>query len=192
MGSSPYHSVTKIDGSAQKAIANMNRALVIAILLRLVLLLKLTDALAVEKPPVVNVGYARYLGTTDAAIKYISHPVWVIFRLPLHRTTTYYGIRYAAPPTGNNRWRPPVPIEEQNTYSKATTIDAMVPGPSCWQGYPQWFIPLTVAEPGGEEDCLLLDVIVPETPNSDKLPVMFEIHGGGNEHCFNLNTRSIC
>jgi len=55
-------------------------------------------------------------------------------------------------------------------------IDATTPGAKCVQSAPFW------AEPGadtsGHEDCLRLDILVPTNPTSEKLPVLFQIHGG--------------
>lgn len=70
-------------------------------------------------------------------------------------------------------------IESNNNYSVTQTIDASKPGPSCIQGFPASF-----ANPPGlssteDEDCLLLDVIVPAEPVGSNLPVMVQIHGGG-------------
>lgn len=58
-------------------------------------------------------------------------------------------------------------------------MDASKPGPRCMQGFPASF-----ANPPGlsdteDEDCLLLDVLVPVRPVSPDLPVMVQIHGGG-------------
>lgn len=89
---------------------------------------------------------------------------------------TYHGIKYAAPPTGPNRWRAPLDIETHGGYSSDTVLDAINPGPSCTQGSPVWY-PLPVA--GGSEDCLLLDVIVPEAPADQRLSVIIETPGGG-------------
>jgi len=37
----------------------------------------------------------------------------------------------------------------------------------------------TAAVQAGVEDCLLLNVLVPNNPTSANLPVMVQIHGGG-------------
>jgi carboxylesterase type B len=52
-----------------------------------------------------------------------------------------------------------------------------VEGPICVQGTPEWRN--ASGQPIGDEDCLLLDVLVPAHPVSSNLPVMVEIHGGG-------------
>lgn len=110
---------------------------------------------------------------------------------------TFYGIRFAAPPTGSLRWKAPVPIESKNNYTGAL-LNASSPGPQCWQGtleteleYAALFssidgmayaLGLGSAEGVARinsEDCLLLDVIVPSQPKSSLLPVIIQIHGGG-------------
>jgi para-nitrobenzyl esterase len=78
----------------------------------------------------------------------------------------FLGIPYAAPPTGNLRWRPPVGHAHWNTTLTATRM-----APSC----PQFL-------PGPEristsEDCLFLNVYSPDPPGTG-LPVMLWIHGG--------------
>ena len=115
--------------------------------------------------PVVDLGYVKYAGGHNATtgINY------------------YRGIHYAESPTGNLRWREPVPIE-QNTSYVDQTIDATQEGPGCYQGTPFWSGPPSPAPLGvsvQSEDCLLLDVLVPVQPNSPHLPVMVQIHGGG-------------
>lgn len=111
---------------------------------------------------------------------------------------TFYGIRYAAPPTGSLRWKAPVTIDSDNGYNPQQVLDASSPGPQCMQGSRTTEIELAQAlssVPGvafalgvdsaqgiaraNSEDCLLLDVIVPAKPKSYSLPVVIQIHGGG-------------
>lgn len=116
--------------------------------------------------PVVDLGYAQYKGNTS-----------------LTGTNVFYGIRYAQAPIGELRWQPPRDIEAHNDYAPSQVLNAVSPGPSCVQGTPAWRPPqrdnLTVIPVTGEEDCLLLDVVVPTQPQNDSLPVMVMIHGGG-------------
>ncbi|ORY07129.1 Alpha/Beta hydrolase protein [Clohesyomyces aquaticus] len=82
------------------------------------------------------------------------------------------GIRYAAAPTGNLRWKAP-----QTPAKNTTTQSASSFGPNCPQVYP--------AVPGvpnipGTEDCLFLNVYAPANIDPlNKLPVLVWIHGGG-------------
>lgn len=88
----------------------------------------------------------------------------------------YRGIPYAAPPTGERRWRPPQP-------------------PTAWEGVrecyefgnaaPQKISPMVANFPGMSlgaplsEDCLYLNVWAPANKGDAALPVMVWIHGGG-------------
>jgi len=67
-------------------------------------------------------------------------------------------------------------IESHNNYTTSETLDATTRGPVCVQGAPYWRQTIT---PGGSEDCLLLDILVPQNPVSDYVPVLVQIHGGG-------------
>lgn len=121
--------------------------------------------------PVIDLGYAKYVGYTN--------------------TTTginyYRGLHYAQAPTGSLRWQKPVPIESSPNMT-GQTINATVIGPACLQGSPAWiylsegetYTPATSLN-GQSEDCLLLDVLVPSEPQSIEggLPVVVQIHGGG-------------
>ncbi|TAQ88709.1 hypothetical protein B7494_g2955 [Chlorociboria aeruginascens] len=91
--------------------------------------------------------------------------------------TSFFGLRYAAPPTGNNRWRAPLPIEKYGGHNNSIIL-ATSQGPACVQGLPAW-ISSSTAVVDQEEDCLTVDVLVPNKPANLKLPVWVEIHGGG-------------
>ncbi|KAL7750719.1 hypothetical protein RI367_004065 [Sorochytrium milnesiophthora] len=87
----------------------------------------------------------------------------------------YKSIPYALPPTGQNRWMPPVPLTDSYTNG---SFDATHEGPACIQGS---FIgvPAPVVQ---SEDCLSLDVYAPaQIPQGAALPVRVFIHGGGYE-----------
>ncbi|KAK2053641.1 alpha/beta-hydrolase [Colletotrichum caudatum] len=113
-----------------------------------------------------------------------------------HTHFNFTNIRYAAPPTGLDRFKPPKSPEENRTTQSS--------GPyriECPQAQPGWFdyigsdvgnqteMPsftegdVYPARPGSSEDCLFLDVLVPEKVFNARMtatvPVLLFIHGGG-------------
>ncbi|XP_055849610.1 juvenile hormone esterase isoform X2 [Episyrphus balteatus] len=84
---------------------------------------------------------------------------------------SFKGIRYGMPPTGNARFRAPIP--ERPWYG---VRDALREGNSC----PHKNMILDTFK--GNEDCLFLNVFTTKLPKGDnnpKLPVMVWFHGGG-------------
>lgn len=80
----------------------------------------------------------------------------------------FKGIPYAAPPTGEFRWRPPQPVKPWKDVRDASKYCADCP-------QRQW--PGSTAKTS--EDCLFLNLWTPATVTSrSKLPVMVWIHGG--------------
>jgi para-nitrobenzyl esterase len=79
----------------------------------------------------------------------------------------FLGIPYAAPPTGELRWKAPVPHAAWTAVLDATRF-----GPTCAQ---------PASAPGlaefSSEDCLYLNIYTPNPPRRH-LPVMVWIHGG--------------
>jgi para-nitrobenzyl esterase len=86
----------------------------------------------------------------------------------------FLGIPYAQPPVGELRWHEPVAMKPWSGVRDATKFGAPCSQPDLgdWNRRD--------AEKG-KEDCLFLNVIVPEWPVKKPLPVMFWIHGGANE-----------
>ncbi|GGQ52574.1 carboxylesterase/lipase family protein [Couchioplanes azureus] len=80
---------------------------------------------------------------------------------------TFHGIPYAAPPTGDLRWRPPQPVAPWPDVREA---DA--PGPACKQNSPGHGGPRS-----GAEDCLYLNVTTP-LGKPHRRPVVVWLHGG--------------
>jgi hypothetical protein len=143
--------------------------------------------------PTVNLGYAQYEGIRDDTLGYvlpfkIGIPHMRRSKLELAEQSTsitaYYGLHYAAAPTGQLRWQAPVDIEKRNNYSKRQVLKATAPGPQCLQLFPEWKLDtisaaFTQSNSISREDCLLLDILVPSVPKNTSLPVIVQIHGGG-------------
>jgi para-nitrobenzyl esterase len=87
------------------------------------------------------------------------------------KLTAFKGIRYAQSPTGELRWKPPVPATDWTG-----TVNAADFGPSCIQ--PHSVSGSIYADFPGKmsEDCLFLNVWKPV--HASKAPVMVWIHGG--------------
>jgi para-nitrobenzyl esterase len=84
-------------------------------------------------------------------------------------TWSFTRVRYAAPPVGPLRFaRPAAPSCEPKI------VDATLDASSCPQPN------LVTGAVMGEEDCLFVNLWVPPHASSERLPVLFFIHGGGN------------
>ncbi|HYL98213.1 MAG TPA: carboxylesterase family protein, partial [Blastocatellia bacterium] len=83
----------------------------------------------------------------------------------------FRGIRYAAPPVGNLRWKEPQPVTPWKGVKKADSF-----GPRCMQA------PIysdMIFRDQTSEDCLFLNVWTPAKSSKERLPVMVWIYGGG-------------
>jgi para-nitrobenzyl esterase len=79
----------------------------------------------------------------------------------------YLGIPFAAPPTGELRWRPPAPVTPWDGVKDAKAFSANPPQP-----------PSGPTVPPMSEDCLYLNVWTPAKNADEKLPVMVFFYGG--------------
>jgi para-nitrobenzyl esterase len=84
----------------------------------------------------------------------------------------FLGIPFAAPPSGDLRWRPPQPPAKWSGVLKATAFGNICPQLEIYDGFNL---------PSTTEDCLYLNVFTPAGASTagQKLPVMFWIYGGG-------------
>lgn len=87
----------------------------------------------------------------------------------------YLGLRYAAPPTGDLRWRPPqAPARWQGVYHADRKM------PECIQVLRPHAINHYFGEEATSEDCLFMNVWAPgDAKAGDRLPVIVFIYGGG-------------
>ncbi len=80
----------------------------------------------------------------------------------------FRGIPYAAPPVGDLRWKVPQPPDSWQGVRDASTFGNVCPQIDSAGQY------------AGDEDCLVLNVFVSQTPPNSRQPVMVFFHGGGN------------
>jgi para-nitrobenzyl esterase len=82
----------------------------------------------------------------------------------------FLGVPYAAPPTGELRWKPPEPVVRWAGVRDATQFGAACPQlPEPWLTYPHW-----------SEDCLFLNIWTRQMAAQHKQPVIVFFHGGSN------------
>lgn len=109
-----------------------------------------------DASPVVRIASGRVRGTTDGDV------------------ASFKGIPFAAPPTGEFRWRPPQPVQPWQGVREANQF-----GADCAQaGFTPGAAP--AMSPRSSEDCLYVNVWRPASLQpGGKLPVMVWIYGGG-------------
>jgi para-nitrobenzyl esterase len=88
------------------------------------------------------------------------------------KVRTFKGIPYAAPPVGALRWKAPQPAPSWTGVRKAADY-----GPRAMQG--RIYDDMVFNDAGPSEDCLYLNLWMPNDQPATNLPVMVWIHGGG-------------
>lgn len=110
----------------------------------------------------------------------------------------FRGVPFARPPVGELRFKSPRPLapwdgvrqakvaglasyqmnlaNAEQIFDEVKTIDPGVPGIPAWPGY----VGKTYNQDNVGEDCLYLDMWVPEAKPDSKLPVYVYYHGGAN------------
>ena len=101
-----------------------------------------------------------------------STPLGAVKGVDLDGCERYAGIRFALPPVGPRRFRPPEPVEAWDGVYDATAF-----GPSAPQPPPMAGSIITDGDLRTDEDCLFLNVYTPRSDDG-KRPVMVWIHGG--------------
>jgi para-nitrobenzyl esterase len=85
----------------------------------------------------------------------------------------YKGIPYAAPPIGDLRWKPPQPAIPWSGVRECTRYSLQA------AQYHDIHASGSMQNVSSSEDCLYLNVMTPAKEETDKLPVMVWLHGGG-------------
>jgi para-nitrobenzyl esterase len=124
--------------------------------------------------PVAIIGAAALLGAAFAPAPdrpTVQAPAGAVRGQAADGILSFKGIPYAAPPVGQNRWRPPAPIAPWSGLRGASDF-----GPACIQPTPRAPSIYSVDLGRTSEDCLTLNIWTPDA--GGKAPVMVWIHGG--------------
>ncbi|KAF8344962.1 alpha beta-hydrolase [Amanita rubescens] len=130
--------------------------------------------------PIVDLGYAKYAGVIN----------------PTTGNSEFLGMRYAAPPTGSLRWRapqppastsgvqfantqPPICYNIQSGFGLAPTNPYINESSQVAAGNATSRLDKRSAQLQSSEDCLFLNVFTPSVNETELLPVLVYIHGGG-------------
>ena len=100
----------------------------------------------------------------------VKTPLGVIAGVKRQDMDTYFGVPFAKPPVGELRFRKPQPTEAWQDVFLAD---------HCAKNSMQFHA--TLVFDAFSEDCLYLNIWVPEHQKGEKLPVMIRIPGGAYE-----------
>lgn len=98
----------------------------------------------------------------------------------------FKGVPYAEPPVGNLRWRRPIPPHKWEGVRPAKEFSLIYPQTDDWPFYVKEFGRPSDMPSG--EDCLYMNIWTKAQSSSEKLPVLFFIHGGGYDHGYGHRT----
>lgn len=99
--------------------------------------------------------------------------------------TVFKGVPYAKPPVGELRWKAPQEMDAwegvftADKFGKITVQDFPDPAHPIMGSFNKEFYADPAYRPEMSEDCLYLNIWVPDNSEGQKLPVAFWIHGGG-------------
>ena len=97
------------------------------------------------------------------------------------RITAFKGVPFAAPPTGQNRWRPPQPalhwegVRDCSSFAPISMQEVPGEDPEAFYSK-EWHVDPAIPM---SEDCLYLNIWTRAKTGDEKLPVMVWIFGGG-------------
>lgn len=87
----------------------------------------------------------------------------------------FRGVPFAAPPIGERRWKPPVPVAAWESIRASVDY-----GPACWQEIGSESSIWSKGPLQRDEDCLTLNIWTSALDRDDRHPVMVWFHGGGH------------
>ena len=149
----------------------------LAILIPIIILVACLATLLPRKHSQSNSGSSSSSPSSDdQAVAHLDYGSYQGTRLAASGVDQYMGVRFAAPPTGNNRWRAPQPPLKFNGTQNATIAQPVCLGVGA------------TPDPSSSEDCLFANIFTPSNATSkSKLPVWVYVQGGGYAGDSNAN-----